>query len=95
VADYLREVKLLALQEITSKLGDHIKPDHVQWCLTLPAIWHDHAKQVMKAASDQASLVGVARGCNSYELLIALEPGAAALYRNKQLEPIMGGIAAG
>jgi hypothetical protein len=59
VADYLREIKLLALQEITSKLGDHIRPNHVQWCLTVPAIWHDHAKQEMKAAAEQAGLVEV------------------------------------
>ncbi|EFJ47801.1 hypothetical protein VOLCADRAFT_91779 [Volvox carteri f. nagariensis] len=51
-------------------------PDQVVWCLTIPAMWSDAAKDKMRQAAQRA---GYFRTTNASSLLLTLEPEAAAL----------------
>lgn len=60
--------------EIAAKdRGVVFQPDNVLYVLTVPAIWSESAKEFMKKAAIKA-------GIRDYQLLLALEPEAAALY---------------
>ncbi|XP_053373620.1 heat shock 70 kDa protein 12B-like [Mercenaria mercenaria] len=61
---------------LMKRLKDRIRDLHetdIHWVLTVPAIWHDGAKQFMKEAADKA-------GIPEDQLTLALEPEAAAIY---------------
>ncbi|KAL3878917.1 hypothetical protein ACJMK2_031243 [Sinanodonta woodiana] len=60
-------------EEVKLKIAGAILPEDMQWVLTVPAIWNDKARQLMREAAVQA-------GISNKQLLIALEPEAAALY---------------
>lgn len=53
--------------------GVVFKPENVLYVLTVPAIWSESAKTFMKKAAIKA-------GIAEYQILLALEPEAAALY---------------
>lgn len=57
----------------------------MQWCLTVPAIWEDSAKQKMKMFAERAGMVQgryTPRGVEAspHKLIICLEPEAASFY---------------
>ncbi|XP_052764771.1 heat shock 70 kDa protein 12A-like [Mya arenaria] len=64
-------------EDILKVIEDCIKgvltPGEVSWVLTVPAIWDGGAKQFMREAAESA-------GISSDQLIIALEPEAAAIY---------------
>lgn len=78
VADYLREISLIALNDIKT----HITIDEetkIRWCLTIPAIWDDSAKQMMEQAAFKAGILKKG-DWDSGNFMFALEPEAAAVY---------------
>ena len=85
ITDYLREISKSIMLELKNRYSDRLTMRDVQWCLTVPALWDDHAKQLMKSYAEQAGMV-VPRSnpCSSdaspHPLEIVLEPEAAALY---------------
>ncbi len=44
---------------LRSALGPSFHPDVVQWCLTVPAMWSEAAKALMRDAACRAGLVEV------------------------------------
>ncbi|XP_078384949.1 heat shock 70 kDa protein 12A-like isoform X2 [Oculina patagonica] len=56
---------------------DGFKVDDIMWVLTVPAIWTPRAKQFMREAAYEAGLVS---RDNPEQLVIALEPEAAAIF---------------
>ncbi|KAL3857837.1 hypothetical protein ACJMK2_012467 [Sinanodonta woodiana] len=46
--------------------------DRVRWIITVPAIWSEHAKNIMRRAAEMAGIPG-------QNLMLALEPEAAAI----------------
>lgn len=62
--------------------------EELQWCVTVPSIWGDKAKQQMKSFMESAGLVGGARG-SPYPVVIVLEPEAAAVYCLRKLKSFM------
>lgn len=72
IAAYLRELRERALLSIT---GGGFHPDEVRWCLTVPAIWDDAARNLMRQAAQEA---GFPYGRE--RLLLVTEPEAAAVY---------------
>jgi len=56
---------------------DDFKVEDIQWVLTVPAIWTPRAKQFMREAAYEA---GIVSRDNAEQLVIALEPEAAALF---------------
>eukprot|EP00898_Chlorokybus_atmophyticus_P004163 jgi/Chlat1/4748/Chrsp308S00366 len=50
IADFLRLIGRFAMDDLNQK-HPTIRKAHVQWCLTVPAIWTDEAKETMQAAA--------------------------------------------
>ena len=79
VADYLRELKNLALKDLNKATNNELKSNEVLWCLTIPAIWKDAEKSFMRRAAEKAGLVSSDER-DRERLLLVLEPEAAAVY---------------
>src|SRR5208282_2300183 len=69
---YLSKFYQFALDRIID--GSGVAEDEINWCLTVPAIWQDRERQVMRDCAVAAGLPGGDR------LLIAVEPEVAGLY---------------
>lgn len=83
--DYLQCLSNFIISELRLKYGKHFSKEDVQWCLTVPAIWDESAKQVMKVCAEKAGMVKGAECSTSldaspYPLDIILEPEAASVY---------------
>jgi molecular chaperone DnaK (HSP70) len=79
IADYLRFLKDFAWEEITEATSGHLKEKEIRWCLTVPAIWTDADKQLMRRAAQKAGIIGTSED-EAERLILALEPEAAAMY---------------
>jgi len=72
--EYLKDE---ALKVICQRTGDeYYNVSDIQWVITVPAIWSPVAKQFMREAAYEA---GLGSSKNPEQILIALEPEAAAL----------------
>ncbi|MFF7491999.1 Hsp70 family protein [Streptomyces rubiginosohelvolus] len=69
---YLKKIYEEALSEI--KLSGFVE-DEIRWCLTVPAMWGDYEKQLMRKAAVDAGLPD-----DPKRLLLAYEPEVAAHY---------------
>jgi hypothetical protein len=78
VADYLREISSMALQDVKNNSGS-INETQIRWCLTVPAIWNDAAKQLMEQAAKKAGILKEG-DWDAERFMFALEPEAAAVY---------------
>ncbi|MFD0573601.1 Hsp70 family protein [Kitasatospora gansuensis] len=72
ITAYLRKVYARALEQITAS---GYSEDEIRWCLTIPAIWSDYQKQVMRDVAKNAGFP-----TEDGRLILALEPEAAAHY---------------
>ncbi|NEO54685.1 MAG: HSP70 family protein [Okeania sp. SIO3B5] len=98
IAEFLKLVKETALEDIAEGLGGEglLDESEIRWCLTVPAVWTDESKQIMRRAAQEAGLIG--EGTEEAErLLLVLEPEAAAVHcqqvmlgRNESA-PLVGG----
>jgi molecular chaperone DnaK (HSP70) len=79
ISDYLRFIKDLALEEIRERTAGHLLNEEILWCLTVPAIWTDAEKYLMRQAARKAGLIGTS-DLESERLWLILEPEAAAIY---------------
>jgi molecular chaperone DnaK (HSP70) len=79
IAEYLKQLRELALRDIKKATKDLVEETDIRWCLTVPAIWSDAAKQVMEQAAIQAGLISSSSD-DLQRLVFALEPEAAAVY---------------
>ncbi len=79
IADYLRLLKDLALKEIKAATAGFLRDNEILWCLTIPAIWTDADKQLMRSAAEKAGLINSSEA-EAERLLLVLEPEAAAIY---------------
>ena len=82
VVSYLRRVSEMARQEITES---SYLDSQIRWCLTVPAIWDEPEKQLMRKAAAEAGLPA-----DRDRLLLALEPEAAAVYCQHHLARLVG-----
>lgn len=72
ITAYLGEVRKAALAEIGVP---GYREEDIRWCITVPAIWDDADKALMREAA-----AGAGFPADSRRLLLAIEPEAAALY---------------
>jgi len=79
IADYIRFIKHEALKEIKSSTSGELKDEEIRWCLTIPAIWKDADKDLMRRAAQKAGLIGSSSE-ESERLFLVLEPEAAAIF---------------
>ncbi|WP_436532570.1 trypsin-like peptidase domain-containing protein [Actinoplanes sp. HUAS TT8] len=67
---YMREQVMARLKSLDVGLT----PDDIRWCITVPAIWTDAQKQLMRQTAEEAGLDP------ADQVVIAIEPETAALY---------------
>eukprot|EP00118_Oscarella_pearsei_P014366 m.122707 g.122707 ORF g.122707 m.122707 type:complete len:572 (+) comp37797_c0_seq1:24-1739(+) len=77
VSHTLRYFGDAAIKQASSSSKTDVNPGDVTWVVTVPAIWNDAAKQIMREAAYEA---GLTSRDQPDRLVIALEPEAAALY---------------
>ena len=82
IAGYLGEVRKTALAEISA--AGYTEPE-IRWCITVPAIWDEDDKAVMRAAAADAGFPD-----DDDRLLLSIEPEAAALYCYLQMADLDG-----
>ena len=87
IADYLREIGASIMRHLRTKFSDELTMSDVQWCVTVPSIWDDHAKKQMETCMARAGLI---RSSNSpsgspHPLSIVLEPEAASCYCHRNM----------
>ncbi|KAH7351858.1 hypothetical protein KP509_19G017500, partial [Ceratopteris richardii] len=91
VVDYLRSLTNFIMNELTTAIRKDFSMRDVQWCLTVPAVWDESAKQQMKACAEKAGMI---KGVNCPRdaspspraLHIILEPEAASVYWQLQAQ---------
>ncbi|KAF9930720.1 hypothetical protein FBU30_000098 [Linnemannia zychae] len=84
IADYLRLFHAHVVQTVLQGFGSAFAQHHIQYCLSVPAMWTDHAKAVMRQAALQAGLISPLDP--PHRLLLISEPEAAALYCEKKCD---------
>jgi len=89
ISDYLSYLKEFALQEIKDSVAGQLREDEVLWCLTVPAIWTNREKQLMRLAAQRAGLIG-SHALESDRLLLVLEPEAAAIHCQEKAKIQLG-----
>lgn len=78
ISDFLGKMGEFIMTHLRGKYGKHLDMEVIQWCVSVPSIWDDNAKQKMKECMKIAGLVGP--NASPYPPLIVLEPEAASLY---------------
>ena len=79
IAKYIRLIKDEALKEIKNSTSGELKDKEIRWCLTIPAIWKDEDKDLMRRAAQKAGLIGSSDD-EAERLFLVLEPEAAAIF---------------
>jgi hypothetical protein len=82
VVEYLRRIYATALEEI--ERSGYLE-DQIRWCVTVPAIWDEHEKQLMRDAAEAAGMPK-----DPDRLLLAIEPEVAALHCQIHLARVLG-----
>ena len=78
IADYLQCMKEFIRQDLDKATSGKLKEEEILWCLTIPAIWTDADKQLMRRAAQKAGLIDSSRA-DAEKLILVLEPEAAAI----------------
>lgn len=73
ISDYLLEMGTLILKTLRDHYGAHFTKDMIQWCITVPSIWDNYAKDMMKTCMIRAGLVNGNDG-SPHPLNMVLEP---------------------
>ncbi|KAF9971570.1 hypothetical protein BGZ73_005489 [Actinomortierella ambigua] len=85
ISEYLRALHGHAINEIMKTAGGALaNPNQIQYCLTVPAMWTDGAKGVMRQTAIEAGLITAQDP--PHRLLLVSEPEAAAMYCERKCE---------
>ncbi|CDS08435.1 hypothetical protein LRAMOSA09797 [Lichtheimia ramosa] len=82
IADYLGEFHEHVCEEMEKTGANRYSREQYRYCLTVPAIWDDQAKALMREAMIQAEIIQ--ESDPSERLVMVTEPEAAAIYCEKQ-----------
>ncbi|MEI6380221.1 MAG: Hsp70 family protein [Cyanobacteriota bacterium ELA615] len=85
IADYLHELSSLLKQELQNATSNQLKDHEIFWCLSVPAIWKEDEKSLMRVAAIQAGLISEDLE-DQERLVLVLEPEAAALYCQEKMQ---------
>ncbi|KAG0311166.1 Heat shock 70 kDa protein 12A [Dissophora globulifera] len=78
ISDYLYSLHEYAADKILQEFGPSYSRRKFRYCLTVPAMWSDKAKDVMRQAAIRANIITEAD--HPDRLMLVSEPEAAALY---------------
>ncbi|KAG0566540.1 hypothetical protein KC19_7G071100 [Ceratodon purpureus] len=84
ITDYVREMGTLILKTLQDHYGAQLTKRSIQWCVTVPSIWDNGAKAMMKTCMTAAGLVNGVDG-SPHPLIIVLEPEAASFFCHKSM----------
>ncbi|KAF9579466.1 hypothetical protein BGW38_004259 [Lunasporangiospora selenospora] len=84
IAQYLEVFHDYVVSEIMRGFGKSFQQDHFRYCLTVPAMWSDRAKSVMRQAAIRANLIKETD--HPERLMLVSEPEAAALYCERKCD---------
>ncbi|KAG1457206.1 hypothetical protein G6F46_006657 [Rhizopus delemar] len=84
IADYLRAFHLHVCTELLKGFAGNYDQTRFRYCLTVPAMWSDRAKAIMREAAIRAGLINSSD--HPDRLMLISEPEAAALYCEKKSE---------
>ncbi|KAJ6245058.1 hsp70 family protein [Anaeramoeba flamelloides] len=76
VFKFINQKFIESVNESNSEINLSIYKETIQWVLTVPAIWENQAKEIMRRAFYQA---GLSKHINSPNLIFCYEPEAVAL----------------
>lgn len=82
ITDYLREMGAFILRTLQSHYDPNMTTNAIQWCVTVPSIWNNAAKAVMRKCVFDAGLVD---RTSPHPLIMVLEPEAASFACHKNL----------
>jgi len=83
ISDYLKAFHSCAVEKIESQTA--ISREYYRYCLTVPAMWSDRAKDTMRQAAVKAGIVSEDDD-HPDRLMLVSEPEAAALYCERTYE---------
>ncbi|RCH87987.1 hypothetical protein CU098_005820 [Rhizopus stolonifer] len=86
IADYLKALHQHVLEDVTRGFAKNYDPDTFRYCLTVPAMWSDLAKNSMRRAAIKAELIK--KEDPQDRLILISEPEAAALYCERMCEQV-------
>ncbi|KAG0001684.1 Heat shock 70 kDa protein 12A [Entomortierella chlamydospora] len=78
ISDYLYAFHEYAAEKILQEFGPSYSRKSFRYCLTVPAMWSDKAKDVMRRAAIRANVI--TKADHPERLMLVSEPEAAALY---------------
>ncbi|CAO3608977.1 unnamed protein product [Cunninghamella blakesleeana] len=81
ISDYLRLLHEYICEQMKRGFAQNYDKHQFRYCLTVPAMWSDKAKTVMREACILAGIIN--RGDPTDRLMLISEPEAAALYCQK------------
>ncbi|KAF9393921.1 hypothetical protein BGX21_010552 [Mortierella sp. AD011] len=81
ISDYLEALHEYVAEKILQEFGRSYGRKSFRYCLTVPAMWSDKAKDVMRKAAIRAGLIS--GDDHPDRLMLVSEPEAAALYCEK------------
>ncbi|KAF9437617.1 Heat shock 70 kDa protein 12A [Entomortierella beljakovae] len=84
ISDYLRAIHDYSAEKILQQFGPSFSRKKFRYCLTVPAIWSDKAKNVMRQAAVKADII--TEDDHPDRLTLVSEPEAAALYCEKKCD---------
>ncbi|KAF9435690.1 hypothetical protein BGZ76_005735 [Entomortierella beljakovae] len=84
IADYLEAIHNYVSEKILQQFGPSYSRKSFRYCLTVPAIWSDKAKDIMRRAAVNAKLISETD--HPDRLMLVSEPEAAALYCEKKCD---------
>ncbi|KAF9969247.1 hypothetical protein BGZ73_008503 [Actinomortierella ambigua] len=84
VTHYLRKLHGHVMSELMKGFMKNFEPNQFQYCLTVPAMWSDSAKNTMRKAAIGAGLIQPNDPPN--RLILISEPEAAAMYCERMVD---------
>ncbi|KAF8978270.1 hypothetical protein BGZ46_006652 [Entomortierella lignicola] len=84
ISDYLNAFHEYVAERILEQFGPSYSRKSFRYCLTVPAMWSDKAKDVMRRAAIRANII--TEDDHPDRLMLVSEPEAAALYCEKVCE---------
>ncbi|KAK3842611.1 MAG: hypothetical protein J3R72DRAFT_442725 [Linnemannia gamsii] len=84
VTDYLKKLHGYVMMELMKGSLKSFEPSQFQYCLTVPAMWSDAAKNTMRQAAIGAGLIQ--EGDPPNRLSLISEPEAAAMYCERKVD---------
>ncbi|ORZ28666.1 hypothetical protein BCR41DRAFT_298314 [Lobosporangium transversale] len=84
ISDYLSAFHDYVAGEVMRGFAKNFQREHIRYCLTVPAMWSDKAKNVMRQAAIKAKIIKETD--HPDRLMLISEPEAAALYCERKCD---------